>query len=109
MITLPDTKHEVVKLQLQRLEWAGTAGIHCPECGGVRPKDGPRVETLDKTGAVVSATVAPAIVLNEPNPHEGHGIDCKLALSIAIISGPDRVVVYCKDRDGVPRGYEEGK
>lgn len=108
MISLDHDKHDLVKKQLQRLEWCGTEGGHCPECGGVRPKD--KIDTsvppLDVSKDGVARFPTKSGVFH-PDPHEGHGRSCSLASAIAIMSSKDRIVVYCTSGD--PPGYEASK
>lgn len=102
MLNLQNDQHDLVKKQLQRLEWCGSAGQCCPECGGERPKD-----KLDTTAALLPDGRFPTISgVMRPDPHEGHSATCALAASIATMSSKDRIVVFCK---GDPRGFEEGR
>lgn len=72
MFTLSDQKTTEARELLSRLEWCGTDGAHCPECGGRRPAN--------------YAT---------PVAEEGHGIDCKMAAMLDHIFSGERFVPRC--------------
>ena len=112
MITLDNAQHDHVRLQLYRLEWAGTEGRFCPECGGERPGD-----TVTTTYPDGSTSGEPTI-LGTPTPDKGHNPTCALAAAIIVLSPPDRVVCFCTEERvdengnvmvGVPHGYEAGR
>jgi hypothetical protein len=103
VINLNDAQHTLVKTQLQRLEWSGTEGRFCPECGGSRP-----VDKIDREGEPLKDGRLPmksGILC--PDPLEGHHRNCSLASAIMAVSSPDRIVVFCQNGD--PKGFEAGK